>query len=398
MRRASRVVVVGAGVTGLSAAALAARRLPGVDITLIDAGVRPEWAAENEVDLRVSAIAPGSVQLLDDIGAWSIVHEARVSAYDHMRVWDQNDEPGGPTTLAFDADEVGVAHLGYIVENRLLQHALLAVLDDTGVTLRFAAPLQSLSRADNGFSVALEGGDALHADLVIGADGARSMVRDCAGIAVERHAYEQVAFVTHLECETPHNNTAWQRFLRDGPIGVLPLNDGRISVVWSTTAEKAERAWSATDDDLGRILTDATDAVLGNLRVAGPRGRFPLAAQHARDYVQQGLVLIGDAAHTVHPLAGQGANLGFADVEALIDTLAAAVAEGEHIGDRPVLRRYERRRKGANATMMHFLTGLNRLFAADSAVLGELRRAGFALFNRSGPIRRHATSVALGRH
>jgi 2-octaprenylphenol hydroxylase len=177
---------------------------------------------------------------------------------------------------------------------------------------------------------------------------------------------------------------------------MLPLADGRISVVWSTLDETARHAMAASDDELGRMLTEASDQVLGELTVAGPRGTFALCAQHARNYVLPRLALIGDAAHSVHPLAGQGANLGLADAGTLSEVIEEAINNGEHPGDRPVLRRYERARKGANATMLHLMTGLNLLFAAGSPTIGELRRAGMRLFNVSGPLRERAVKVALG--
>jgi 2-octaprenylphenol hydroxylase len=202
--------------------------------------------------------------------------------------------------------------------------------------------------------------------------------------------------VTHLVPGIPHGGTARQRFLSDGPLGMLPLADGRISVVWSMTPEAAEHALAATAEELGEMLTTASDRVLGVLEPAGPRGAFPLCARHARNYVLPRLALIGDAAHAVHPLAGQGANLGLQDARTLSQVIEEAIADGEHPGDRPVLRRYERARKGANATMLHFMTGLNRLFGSKSPLLGELRRAGMRLFNASGPVRERAVKVALG--
>ena len=177
---------------------------------------------------------------------------------------------------------------------------------------------------------------------------------------------------------------------------MLPLSDGRISVVWSTTPARAEHALQADDDELGVLMSEVSGHVLGALSVAGPRGTFPLCARHARRYVVPRLALIGDAAHAVHPLAGQGANLGLQDAQALQEVLETALARGEHPGDRPVLRRYERARKGANAAMLHFMTGLNSLFGAGSPVIGELRRAGMRLFNISGPVRERAVRVALG--
>jgi 2-octaprenylphenol hydroxylase len=313
-----------------------------------------------------------------------------------MRVWDEHDAADGASTLRFDAAEFAVPQLGFIVENVLLQEALLRQLDDTAVQLRFASPIRALRRASRHYEVELESGDSLRADLVVGADGARSFVRASAGIETNEWPYEQTAFVTHLLPEKPHRSTAWQRFLRSGPLGLLPLEDGRVSVVWSTTPEQAQAAFQADDTTTGRMLSDASDFVLGALEVAGPKGAFPLCARHARNYVLPNLALIGDAAHAIHPLAGQGANLGLQDAAELAAQVAAAVERGLHPGDRPVLRRYERARKGANATMLHFMTGLNRLFATDSGTIGEFRRAGMRAFNRSGPVRERAVMVALG--
>ena len=381
MSRTCDVLVVGAGVTGLTAAALLAqsRSAGKLQITVVDAAPRPVHDPAADVALRVSAIAEGSVQLLERIGAWQQVLETRVSPYESMRVWDESVEPDSHGALQFDAAEFAVPQLGFIVENVLIQHALLAVLDKLDVELRFNTRLERFD-----------------ADLVIGADGARSFVREHFGITAREFPYGQTAVVTHVQPERPHQKTALQRFTQQGPLGMLPLADGRISVVWSIADQLADEARDATDEDLGAMLTAASDYVLGTLDVAGPRGAFPLCARHASQYVMPGLALIGDAAHAVHPLAGQGANLGLQDAAMLADVVDTALDAGEFPGDMRVLRRYERGRKGENATMLHFMTGLNRLFATDSALVRELRVHGMRLFNRSGPIRSHAVKVALG--
>jgi 2-octaprenylphenol hydroxylase len=398
MNEQFNIVIVGAGVTGLTVAALLAQSdvARQLRITVIDANERAMHRASDEVALRVSAIATGSSALLDSIGAWSSIAATRVSAYDGMRVWDESSTSDSGDALRFDAAEFAVPQLGFIVENALLQDAVLKALDQQDVELIFSSPIESLQDVKNGYQLALADGRKFNADLVIGADGARSFVRDNVGIETNDWEYSQAAFVTHLQPEKSHCNTAWQRFLSTGPLGMLPLSDGRISVVWSTTEVQAQWAMSADDDELGRALSEASDHVLGALTVAGPRGVFPLRAKHAKNYVKAGVALIGDAAHAVHPLAGQGANLGLQDAATLADVVTKALRHGEHPGDRPVLRRYERSRKGANASMMHFMTGLNRLFATDSALLKELRTTGMRLFNRSGPIREHVVAVALG--
>jgi 2-octaprenylphenol hydroxylase len=398
MNRRYNIVVVGGGVTGLMAATLLAKgpHHDSLNITLVDAAPRPVFSPDDDVALRVSAIATGTAELFASVGAWEYTAATRVSPYTSMRIWDEDDAPESASALHFDADEFAIQQLGFIVENVLLQDVLLYQLDRTDATLKFESPIGNLRRTARHYELGLDSGESLSADLLVGADGARSFVRSAVGIEANEWPYQQTAFVTHLRPEKPHGGAALQRFLRDGPLGILPLQDGRVSVVWSTTPEQANRALAAEDAATGRMLSEASDYVLGSLEVAGPKGAFPLCARHATAYVLPNLALIGDAAHAIHPLAGQGANLGLQDAAELAAQISGAIGQGLHPGDRPVLRRYERARKGANATMLHFMTGLNRLFTTDSPLLGELRTAGMRAFNRSGPIREHAVKVALG--
>lgn len=398
MKRPFDVVIVGAGMVGLTLAARLANG-PGRDslrLTVIDAGERPTFSADDDVSLRVSAIANGSAELLQSVGAWQQVHESRLSPYECMRVWDETDVADSPAALCFEAAEFAIPQLGFIVENVVLRHALLSQLDEMDIELMFDSPIRSLRLDNRRYAIEFEDGIKREADLIVGADGARSFIRSAVGIETRNWAIDQSAFVTHLSPEYDHQATAWQRFLRDGPLGILPLADGRVSVVWSTRPEMATSALQASDEALGDMLTAASDEVLGALSAAGPRGAFPLGAQHAERYVVPGVALVGDAAHAIHPLAGQGVNLGLQDADELAGVLEAALDQGLHPGDLPVLRRYERARKGANATMLYFTTGLNRLFTTDSRLVTELRVVGMRLFNRSGPIRERAVKVALG--
>lgn len=398
MNRKFDIVIAGSGIAGLTAAALLAtgRLRERLNIRVIDAGARPVFDAAADVALRVSAIAEGSVRLYRSLGAWETVSAARAGRFREMRVWDARRSADGPEALRFDAAEFALRELGFIVENVLLQDALLNVAENSGVTLSFNTKIEaSRPAAKNGTDVVC-GGERFRADLLIGADGAASSVRQQAKIAVTSWSYPQSAFVTHLRPERPHRECAWQRFLPAGPLALLPLHDGRVSVVWSTSPEEAGEACSADTARLGMMLTDASDGVLGGLVVAGERAVFPLKAQYASRYVAPGMALIGDAAHSIHPLAGQGANLGISDAAVLARVLDEAVASGEYPGDLPVLRRYERARKGANNAMLYFVDTLNRLFSQPSSRVSALRVAGMRLFNHSGPLRRRIAAVALG--
>lgn len=394
MKRDHDILIVGGGMVGLCVAALLSRN-DRFKVTVVDAGSRPVFDPDN-VSLRVSSIAPGSIAVLESIGAWQEIVATRACPFRDMKVWDAQGSVDGPETLSFESSEFAVPQLGFIVENCLVQQAILNQLDPSPAMVRYETPIRSMARSDQRFTVHLASGEEITPDLLIGADGARSMVRDGAGIAVKSWLHAQKAFVTVLRPEFSHRNTAWQRFLKDGPIGLLPLADGRISIVWSTTPEKADAAMAMSDDALSDCLTDITDGVLGRLAPARPRGAFPLKSQHALSYVQDGVALVGDAAHAIHPLAGQGVNIGMADARELAAVLSAAVASDEHPGDLPTLRRYERARKGENQTMLRFMDVLNRLFSNESRPLARLRGAGMFLFNKSGLIRERVVQTALG--
>jgi len=393
-----QVLLAGAGVVGLTLAALLARSAhrDRFGLTIVDAAPEPQFTDAKDIGLRVSAISTGTAAILADAGAWQSVMDNRVSAYTQMRVWDQHNSVEGPDTLHFSAAEFGIRQLGFIVENQLIQHALLGSLAALKQCVEFQTAILSATRVADRFQVDLSDGRRIAADLLIGADGGTSFVRQQAGIPIDGWRYPQSAFVTHLRPQKTHQATAWQRFLDCGPVALLPLADGRVSIVWSTSPQLAQAAIEMTDDALAVQLTEVTDQVLGRLSAEGPRGAFPLLAQHARHYVEPGLALVGDAAHRVHPLAGQGANLGVADAQCLALVLTKAMQDNEVIGDFRVLRRYERARRGANQTMLQFTDGIHRLFAAKSPPLVALRSTGMGLFNRSGPLREHAVRVALG--
>jgi len=398
MNRQFDILIAGGGMVGLTIALMLSQGDTNdqIRITLVDAGKRPLFSPGQDASLRVSAIASGTASLLAGLGAWDSIAGTRACPYFDMRVWDAMGSVEGPETLRFEAAEFAVPQLGFIVENILIQNALLSLLDATNVSINFESSIRSVRKCGDRYVVEYGDGETMTPELLIAADGVSSFVRNSAGITVKSWKYPQTAFVTHLQPEASHRNIAWQRFLANGPVALLPLSDGRVSTVWTTTPEQAEELSTMPEDQMAALLTDATDSVLGKLSASGPRGSFPLKSQHADRYVLDGLALVGDAAHAVHPLAGQGVNLGLADARVLADVIAGAFAGGEHPGDLPILRRYERARKVANKSMLHFINGLNRLFSNESTPLARLRGAGMALFNKSGPIREYAVQVALG--
>ena len=248
-----------------------------------------------------------------------------------MVIWEERQDPPGPDALVFDAAELGEPDLGHIGENRSIQAALTARAEAMGVIL-LRADFATLEATRDAVRIGLGDGREFRAGLVVGADGAESAVRRQAGIETRGWDYGQRAVVAHLDAEKPHAATAWQRFLDTGPLALLPLADGRVSLVWSTLPEQAEELVHCPDAEFAERVTVASAGVLGRLAAATPRAAFPLRLQHARRYAAERIALVGDAAHTVHPLAGQGINLAFLDAAALVDVLGEAVAAGDDPG------------------------------------------------------------------
>lgn len=385
------MVIAGAGMVGSTLALILGQS--GFSVALVERGGRPgDWDGRH-YDRRVSAVNLGSERLLQRVDAWTTISNRRVCSYRHMFVWDA----GSTAKIEFDCADLGVPHLGSIVENSLVLwslHQRLASAPDV-VIVNEVEPV-AITSNDAGVTVELSSGDRLRAKLLVGADGAGSRVRTLLGVASRSRAFDQDAIVAQVGTEKPHRHTAWQRFLPSGPLAFLPLSNGDCSIVWSCRRALAEELMGLEDEAFRRRLTEAFASRLGEVSAVGPRGTFPLLSAHADRYAHQRSVLIGDAAHVVHPLAGQGANLGMADAAALAEVLVNARARGRDIGGRPALRRYERWRKGDNLAMVGAMRGFNALFGSQDKVLSRVREIGLRATDSAGPVKRLFARYAMG--
>src|SRR5688572_709749 len=390
------VIVAGAGVVGLATAALLAtgRCADRLRIVVLDARPTPRWRAE-DMDPRVYALSRASQQLLAHVGAWSKIAQTRASPYRRMRVWEGTDAYAA-SALDFDSAEIGEPDLGHIVEDRLVRTVLAERLATTReAQLVIGAEIESVELLPTEVVVALKDGGSLRGAVLLAADGSDSTVRRLLDLPVTGHRYEQTAVVTHVTSTGAHQSTAWQRFMSGGPLALLPLADGRSSIVWSLPTADAERLLAASDAEFLAELGSASGGVIGELTACSKRVGFALQALHALKYTCTRVALLGDAAHTVHPLAGQGMNLGILDAASLAAVVEDALLAGEDVGDLKVLRRYERQRKGDNLAMLAAFDGLNRLFRSPSWA-APLRALGLRTVETAHPVKRLLMQKALG--
>ena len=390
------VVIAGGGPVGAGLAALLATAAETRELSIALIEPRPGHmpGAAAPLDLRVSALSHASRALLERVGAWPSVMRRGVCAYDRMMVWEAGAPVTGADTLCFDAAALGVADLGCIVENATMTAALLDSAVAAGVVM-LTAPVTGLTLSPEHAEVVL-GDRRLRASLVVAADGGDSGLRALAGLTGQGATYPQEAIVAHLAVQRPHECVARQRFLQTGPLALLPLADGRVSLVWSTTPAEAERLMALSPDRFADEVTRASDGLLGSLILASDRARFPLRRFQADSYVATRFALVGDAAHSVHPLAGQGVNQGFMDVEVLWREVAAARARGADIGDSRGLGRYGRERRADVALMGGALDAIARWSAGDAPWSRRVGRAGLGLVNRLAPLKRALAARALG--
>lgn len=385
-RSGSDVVVVGAGVVGTACALALADA--GLSVTLIEAREPPRWQPEPR-DLRVYAFAPDNAALLDALGVWPKVLAARAHPYRRMQVWDA----AGGGELAFDADALGRRELGWIIESGVLVDCLWSALAAAGGDIVSPARVEAFEQDEAGVRLRLDDGRNLRARIAVAADGAASALRGLAGIEVDAHDYAQRGVVAYVRSERPHADTAWQRFLPGGPLALLPCSEGLGSIVWSLPDDDAARMLEADEAVFNDALTRALDRRLGRLELASSRAAFPLRRQLARTQHHGRLLLVGDAAHAVHPLAGQGVNLGLRDVSALCASVQDALRRRAAFDHPQRLARWARTRRSDNTVSALAFEQINRLWSTDAPLPTLLRRPLLGIAGGLPPLTR-----ALWRH
>jgi 2-octaprenylphenol hydroxylase len=392
------VAVVGAGPVGLVTAILLAKvaGIPPERIVVYDRRIPATLDAANlpPPDLRVFALSRASEKILRAAGAWDDIARTRSAPYERIQVWHADVPPHGGDALVFDAAEMGERDLGIIAENMVLQAALAGAARRAGITLS-EGEISALEHERD--AVRLQVGDGhVRVRVVIGADGAQSRVRELAGLGVSRTDYGQTALVATVSTASSHQHTAWQRFLGDGTLAFLPLADGHSSIVWSIGTARAHELLAAAPEQFERELEKDFDAALGAVKLTSERVKFPLWRLSATNYVSARVALVGDAAHVVHPLAGQGANLGLLDAAALADVIGEAVRTREDPGAERILRRYERWRRSENDLMSGAIDAFDRLLARGTGRMAEIAQRGMPWVGRSTLAKRVFIERAMG--
>ena len=386
--RSADVLIVGAGIAGLSLAIALSKS--DCHVVVIDGADRPKpvnaGVALNDWDLRVSALTPTSIRFLESLGVWQRIPSERTAPYQAMCVWDAD----GTGRITFNAEDVAAPCLGHIVENRQTVQALLECAEAcSGVELRWQSALESLSRKPDGWSIDCAGDQRLSAQLVVAADGARSKVRQLTAQPTRDWDYHQSAIVGTVALSSPHQATCWQAFLSTGPLALLPLPDpSKVALVWSLDVQEHSGVAALSDTAFIEALNQALGPLAPHAEAVGTRVSFPLKQSHAIDYVDDALVLVADAAHSIHPLAGQGINLGLSDVRILAQELLAGCAGGLPVSSPVSLKRYQRQRKSENLAMMAAMEGFKRGFGSPHPAAVILRNIGLNMVERQPLLKR----------
>ncbi|HKK56122.1 FAD-dependent monooxygenase [Marinobacter sp.] len=406
MTQACDVVIVGAGMVGAALATGLGRS--GFTVALIDQAGPGGFQAELPPDIRVSAISAGSERYLAELGAWPAIKAMRATPYGRLAVWDETRHPlshvlpGKLADVIFDAGSLSASHLGHIVENRVTQQALWeCAASQSSVTCLPGTTLTSLNNGAATARVTLDSGETLESQLVVGADGANSRVRDLAGIGVHRNQYQQQAMVISARYRGAVEDITWQGFYPSGPRAFLPLHsagggESWASLVWYDAPATIARLKALDDDQLIQEITRAFPTELPPLTHIEAKASFPIARQHAKSYVSQRVVLVGDAAHTINPLAGQGVNLGFQDARCLQTQLREAQRAGRDLSDPVILAAYESQRRPANRRMMMAMDLFYHLFSNRMPPLHLLRNLGLGAAKAMPFARNQVARYAMG--
>jgi 2-octaprenylphenol hydroxylase len=393
------ITIIGGGLVGATLACALSRGALArpVNIAIVDpqdfTSIQPVSPA-TEFDVRVSAITRASQNIFTAIGAWPFMAAQRISPFRHMHVWEQ----ANVSEIHFDSAELSEAQLGHIIENRVMLSSLYDCLKQKqNVSFLFGQACQSMQLIDDQWQLEVAG-ETLQTRLLVGADGSQSWVRNQLGITTRGWDYNHTALVTTVKTELPHQETAWQRFLKTGPLAFLPLSKGYSSIVWSTQPEIATELAAMPVEDFKNELEQAFESRLGRILEVAQRACFPLRFFMADNYINEAAALVGDAAHTMHPLAGQGVNLGLLDAASLAQVIEQAVATGQDINSHKVLRRYERWRKAENLSMLVMVDQIQRLFGTENHWLKWMRNTGMHWFNQLSPVKHQIIDYAMGLH
>ena len=380
------VIIVGGGMIGLSLVVELSKKM-NLSVAIIDPNDCNPTISDS-FHTRVSAITPSTQDFLSSINVWDKIQ--RKKGFSATKVWDQNSHGH----LNFYAKDEGIEYLGYIVENDLIQSALFNAIDQSKVSM-INAKLLGFTKTDIGYTVNLENGESHSCKLLVGADGSQSKVRDLAEIQVTEHDYQQKAIIANIVSEKPLMNTTWQRFLSDSILAILPLSDHQASIVWSCKETLANELETKDKTIFSKMLSEASEYQFGVLELESSKKSFPLVSRTAKEYVRANLALIGDAAHNIHPLAGQGANLGFSDVIELSKQLVEN--NDKLLGDFHVLRKYARARRLDNELMSKTMTGLDWIYKENNEPLRWLRGYGMNLIDETPILKSFFQRQALGK-
>ena len=386
------ILIVGGGMVGSALACALGNS--GLSVAVLERQLPAGFEPSQPHDLRVSALSIASERFLQNIGAWGGIRDRRSCPYRRMKVWEKSSTAAA---TEFDATAIGYDHLGHIVENRLIQIALLERLKAfENIDLISPAPTTRIDYVPGATLVQLEDGRELVGRLVVAADGGDSKVRQAAGIGVTKWDYEQHALVAGVTTAYGQQDITWQQFSPTGPLAFLPLSGHNASLVWYNTPNEVKRLLALPEEQFLQQLHAVFPSELGHITEIQGRSSFPLRRQHAQQYCHEGVVLVGDAAHMIHPLAGQGVNIGLLDAAALAQTLLAAHQCGESISDLSVLERFEKQRRRHNLLMMQVMDGFYRIFSNDVGPLKLLRNAGLGLAGHLPPARNRVMEFAMG--